>query len=237
MYEHAYTKYNILSYGYIAKKKNPPPLFLLFFSWLHLWHMGDPRLGVESELQLPANATATAMCQIWAAYATYTTAHGKTGSFNPLNEVTDWTHNLRDTSHVLNSLSHNGNSPLNFFKWDIFLGVIFCFLLRRSCSHKQKYLKKSPLCSTEPSPACLRGPSFPWMTELVVFADVAPAGGHRSLCFSAACLPTRTLRLILHADPLLRGMISKSESTQLDVWSLQLDVWNLGICSSAADGC
>ena len=34
-------------------------LFILFFSALHQWHMEVPRLGVESELQLPAYNTAT----------------------------------------------------------------------------------------------------------------------------------------------------------------------------------
>ena len=32
-----------------------------FFLWLHLQHMEFPRLGVESELQLPAYTTTTAM--------------------------------------------------------------------------------------------------------------------------------------------------------------------------------
>ena len=40
-------------------------VFLLFtfffFLGQHLWHMEVPRLEVESELQLPAYATATAM--------------------------------------------------------------------------------------------------------------------------------------------------------------------------------
>ena len=35
-------------------------LFLFFFLGLHLRHMDVPRLGVESELQLPAYTTATA---------------------------------------------------------------------------------------------------------------------------------------------------------------------------------
>ena len=34
--------------------------FFSLFLWLHLWHMEVPRLGVESELQLPAYTTATA---------------------------------------------------------------------------------------------------------------------------------------------------------------------------------
>ena len=35
--------------------------FFFFFLGLHLWHMEVPRLGVESELQLTAYTTATAM--------------------------------------------------------------------------------------------------------------------------------------------------------------------------------
>ena len=35
--------------------------FLLLFLGLFLWHMEVPRLGVQSELQLPAYATATAV--------------------------------------------------------------------------------------------------------------------------------------------------------------------------------
>ena len=46
-----------------AKHTQQSTLLLLFFLflWLHLLHMEVPRLGVESELQLSAFATATAM--------------------------------------------------------------------------------------------------------------------------------------------------------------------------------
>ena len=67
------------------------------------------RPGVESELQLPACATATAtqdlshICDIhhssqqcWILY--------------PLTEARDWTHVLMDASWVLNPLCHNRNS-------------------------------------------------------------------------------------------------------------------------------
>ena len=40
----------------------PPPLFLLFRA-TPMWHMEVPRLGVVSELQLPAYATVTATQQ------------------------------------------------------------------------------------------------------------------------------------------------------------------------------
>ena len=50
-------------------------LFFFFCSlWSYLWDMEIPRLGVESELQLPLYTTATAT-GIWAASVTYTTAH------------------------------------------------------------------------------------------------------------------------------------------------------------------
>ena len=39
----------------------PPTPFLKIFLGLHPWHMDVPRLGVETELQLPAYTTATAM--------------------------------------------------------------------------------------------------------------------------------------------------------------------------------
>ena len=64
--------------------------FVLFCFRLHLQHMEVPRLGVDSELQLPAYITTTAMqdpsCTASVTYTTahsntYTTAHSNTGSF------------------------------------------------------------------------------------------------------------------------------------------------------------
>ena len=54
-------------------------IFSCFFSELHLQHMEVPKLGVESELQLPAYATATA------------------GILNQLGEARDRTLILMDT--------------------------------------------------------------------------------------------------------------------------------------------
>ena len=81
---------------YPKKKRNPffSPLFLL---GLHLQHMEVPRLGVKSELQLLAYATATAIpdprhiCNLH-------TAHSNTGSFNALSKARDPTQVLMDTS-------------------------------------------------------------------------------------------------------------------------------------------
>ena len=55
--------------------------FLIFFCLLgpHLQHMGVPRLGVKSELQLLAYATATTT-RVQAVSASYTTVHSKVRS-------------------------------------------------------------------------------------------------------------------------------------------------------------
>ena len=62
----------------MLKGHEPPPatngFFLFFFSLeQHLWHMEVSGLGVKLELQLPANATATAIPD---PIHVYTTAHG-----------------------------------------------------------------------------------------------------------------------------------------------------------------
>ena len=68
-----------------------------------------PRLGVDLELELLADTTATAMpdlnhlcdlcCSSW-----------QRQILNPPNEARDQTHNFMDISQVLNLLSHNGHS-------------------------------------------------------------------------------------------------------------------------------
>ena len=76
-----------------------------FFLGPHLWHMKVPRLGVESQLQLPGYATAIAtqdpshVCSL---------LHGSRQRWilNPLSEARDQTCILMDTSRILNPLSH-----------------------------------------------------------------------------------------------------------------------------------
>ena len=82
-----------------------------FFLFLgpHLHHIEVPRLGVESELQLLAYTTATAMqdlsyicdlyCSSWQWWFLY-----------PLSKARDRTHILIAKSQVLNPLNHNRNS-------------------------------------------------------------------------------------------------------------------------------
>ena len=70
--------------------------FFFFFLWPHLWLMEVLRLGMESELQLPAYATATAIpypscnCDIWCSL-------WQLLLLNPLKEARDRSHILTDT--------------------------------------------------------------------------------------------------------------------------------------------
>ena len=47
-----------------AKERFPPPLFFFSFLGLHPWHMEVPRLGVESELQLPGTPRLLPLAQV-----------------------------------------------------------------------------------------------------------------------------------------------------------------------------
>ena len=81
----------------------------------HPWHMEVPRLGVESELQLPAYTAAS---------ATRVPSHVSSRQcwiLKPLNVARDRTHVLMDTSWVLNLLSHNGIFFLFSFFFFFFL--------------------------------------------------------------------------------------------------------------------
>ena len=84
----------------------------LFFLGPHQQYIKVHRLGVESELQLRAYATATTMpdlshvcdlhCSSW-----------QRQILDPLSEARDWTHlMLMDTSQILNLMSRNRNSNI-----------------------------------------------------------------------------------------------------------------------------
>ena len=70
---------------------------------------GSSRPGVESELQLPAYATATAIPDL-SLICNLHRSLWQCRILNPLSESRDRTHIFVDTSPVLNPLSHNGNS-------------------------------------------------------------------------------------------------------------------------------
>ena len=106
------------SRGFLLNK-----IIIFSFLWLHLQHMEVPRLGVKSELQLPAYATVKAMetqvqsgiCNLHHSCDTSSLTHW----LRPGNQTQIHLH----TSWILNPLSHNGN-PLNKF----FLQLLFGWL-------------------------------------------------------------------------------------------------------------
>ena len=71
--------------------------------------MDVPRLGVKSELQLPAYIIATAV-QDPSCVCNLHHRSQQLWILNPLSKARDGTHILMDTSHVLKPLSQNGNS-------------------------------------------------------------------------------------------------------------------------------
>ena len=85
--------------------------WLIFLSFLgqHMWCLEAPRLGVESELQLPVYATAMEMRDpSWSCDLCHSSRQPRI--LNPPSEARDQTSILMDTSWVHNPLSHNGNS-------------------------------------------------------------------------------------------------------------------------------
>jgi len=82
---------------------------LFFFLGSHLQHMEVPRLGVNSELQLPTYTTATST-QDPSRICDLHHSSWQHQIFNPLSEAKDQTRILMDTRQVGNPLSHHGNS-------------------------------------------------------------------------------------------------------------------------------
>ena len=73
--------------------------FFLLFLGPHTWHLKFPRLGVESELQLPAYTTATAM-QDLSHVCDLQHSSRQRQILNPLIKARDQTLILMDTSQV-----------------------------------------------------------------------------------------------------------------------------------------
>ena len=69
------------------------------FLGLHLWHMEVPRIGVQSELQLPAYVTATAT-QDPSCVCDLHHSSQQCGIPNPLSEARDQTHHLMVPSWI-----------------------------------------------------------------------------------------------------------------------------------------
>ena len=75
----------------------------------YLQHMEIPRLGGESELQLPACTTATATSDL-SSICDLCHSSRKCWILNPLSKAKDRTRILKETGGLLNPLSHNRNS-------------------------------------------------------------------------------------------------------------------------------
>ena len=73
--------------------------FVFVFLGLYPWHMEAPKLGVESELQLPAYTTATAMQDLNCVCDLHHSSRQR-WVLNPLSEARDQTHVLMDTSWI-----------------------------------------------------------------------------------------------------------------------------------------
>ena len=97
---------DVYSISFIEKN----PMDLKFYLWLwqilfvfliflgpHIWHMEAPRLGVESELQVPTYTTATVTqdpSRVWDQHH----SSWQCRIPNPLSGAKDWTWVFRDTS-------------------------------------------------------------------------------------------------------------------------------------------
>ena len=86
---------------------------IFFFFWgQHQWHMEVPRLGVESELQLPAYTTATAPQEL---------SHKLQCRMpHPLSEATDQTHILMDTNQIRFCWAMTGTPRSSNFWGEVF---------------------------------------------------------------------------------------------------------------------
>ena len=107
-------------------------LFLFLFLGLHLWHMEVPRLGVQSELQLPAYTTATTMrdpshiCDLHHSSQPRWMPH-------PLSEARDQTCIFVDTSWICFCWAATGPLSLSLFLSKIQTGNVKMWLqLKRS---------------------------------------------------------------------------------------------------------
>ena len=105
------------------------PLFLFiiiiwFFCFLgpHPWHMEVPRLGVQSELQLPAYTTATATPDPSCIFNLHHSSR-QCQILNLLSGARDWTRILMDTSWICFHWATTGTPMILYFQ--NFINLIF----------------------------------------------------------------------------------------------------------------
>ena len=127
--------------------------------------MEIPWIWVESELQLPAYTTATAMtdpshiCDLHQ-------AHGNAGSFNPLSEARDWTRILMETSRICFRCTTMGTRYLTFLKHSL---ECITSLLKQQLQQSH-----SPVSHSEQSLILPKLP-FLWFLPLYAHNDWHPA--------------------------------------------------------------
>jgi len=91
------------------KGEIPPPLFFLVFLGPHQQHVEVPRLGVNSELQLPPYITAIATRDLSQVCDLHRSSW-QLQILNPLSETKDWTRNLMVPSWICFHCSITGTS-------------------------------------------------------------------------------------------------------------------------------
>ena len=110
----------------------------LFFLGLHLRHKEAPRLGVESELQLLAHTTATAMQDPRSSCDLHHSSW-QCQIPSPLSEARDPTLLLMDAGQILNLLSHIENSLVLFLIHLLMLNLTKMHLIIILTVHKHTY--------------------------------------------------------------------------------------------------
>ena len=90
-------------------------LFFFFFG-LHPRHMEVPRLGVKSELQLPAYPRATAQPDLSRICHPHPSSQ-QLWILNPLSQTRDGTHNLMDTAWVCHRWDTTGTPMVGMVIW------------------------------------------------------------------------------------------------------------------------
>ena len=103
--------------GFLGCKERAWVHFLFSFFLLlgpHARHMEIPRLGAESELQLPVYTTATAMPDLSCMCDLHRSSQQRR-ILNPLSEARDQTRILMDSRWIFHLLSHNRSSPTCLF--------------------------------------------------------------------------------------------------------------------------
>jgi len=113
--EEIYSPFTLKNKGLFNRVLSLPGncFFFCFLGW-HLWHMEVPRLGAESELQLPAYVTPIAMQDPSCIFDLHHSSQ-QHHILNSLSKAKEKTCILMDTSWALKPLSHNRSSCQGYF--------------------------------------------------------------------------------------------------------------------------